>query len=411
MKKTIRDINIDNKKIIVRVDFNVPIIDGHITNDNRIISSIPTIKYLLSKNASIILISHLGRPNGKFVKNMSLKPVAKRLGEILNLPIKFIDKDCISNDSKKVANNLKSKEIFLLENLRFHTEEEGNDSFGNKDIIAMENFAKELSNMGNSFVQDAFGTAHRFNASTVNIVKYMDDAAIGFLVEKELKFLNMLLNNPKRPFLAVLGGAKVSDKIGVIKNLINKVDSIIIGGAMAYTFLKAKGINVGASIVENDKLSLALDILNEIKNKNISFMLPIDHIVINKADFRNNIFNNKKNTNDSSIPKDFLGVDIGNKSINIFKDAIKSASTIIWNGPVGMFEINSFSYGTMAIAKLIAIATKKGTVTIVGGGDSISAISTAGVRDKVTHVSTGGGASLKFLEGKKLPGLDIIPEL
>jgi phosphoglycerate kinase len=414
MKKTLTDIDVKEKKVLVRVDYNVPL-DANlkITNDKRIMETLPTIEYLLKKNASIILMSHLGRPKGKVISEMSLRPIATRLGEILDKPIKFVSGNCVSVESKKMAKNLKPGQIFLLENLRFHPEEEGKNAIGEKSKSSMDAFAKDLASMGEIFVQDAFGTVHRSHASTTNIVKYVKDAATGFLVRKELKFLGEILENPVRPFLSILGGAKVSDKINVIENLLGKVDSIIIGGAMAYTFLKAQGVNMGMSLVENDKLDLALNLLKKAKEKKVNFLLPVDHVIANKVDFA------KKNvgstivietTIDEAIRDDFMGVDIGIKSIEKFTEIIKSVKTIVWNGPLGIFEIDEFSKGTVEIAKMIADATDEGAISVVGGGDSISAVKKAGTDKRISHISTGGGASLEFLEGKDLPGITALPE-
>ncbi|MDR2436583.1 MAG: phosphoglycerate kinase [Endomicrobium sp.] len=414
MKKTLADIDVNGKKVLVRVDYNVPL-DANlkITNDKRIVATIPTIEYLLKKKVAIILMSHLGRPKGKVVPEMSLKPVAVSLSEVLGKPVKFVAGDCISTDSKKVAADLKSGEILLLENLRFHPEEEGKNASGEKDKAAMDTFAKELASMGEVFVQDAFGTVHRAHASTSGIVKYVKDAAAGFLVEKELKFLGEALEKPVRPFLAILGGAKVSDKISVIENLLSKVDSIIIGGAMAYTFLKAQGISTGISLIEDDKLDLALELLKKAKERKVNFLLPVDHVITNKVDFTNKSVPSDakvETTIDEAIHENFMGVDIGNKSIEKFAEVIKSAKTIVWNGPLGIFEINEFSKGTVAVAELVAEATDEGAISIVGGGDSVSAIKEASVDKRISHTSTGGGASLEFLEGKELPGLAALPD-
>jgi phosphoglycerate kinase len=409
MKKTLDDIDVNGKKVLVRVDYNVPL-DANlkITNDKRIVATIATIEYLLKKNAAIILMSHLGRPKGKVVPEMSLKPVAVRLGEILGRPVRFVGGDCISVESKKAVADLKPGEILLLENLRFHPEEEGKNTSGQKDKSAMDSFAKELASMGEIFVQDAFGTVHRAHASTAGIVKYVKDAAAGFLVDKELKFLGEALDKPVRPFLAILGGAKVSDKISVIENLLGKVDAVIIGGAMAYTFLKAQGVSTGISLVEDDKLDLALELLKKAKERKVDFLLPVDHVITNKIDFANKSVPcdaKVETTVDEAIHEDFMGVDIGSKSIEKFAETIKSAKTIIWNGPLGIFEIDEFSKGTVAVGEFVAEAADEGAISIVGGGDSVSAVKKAKVDKRISHISTGGGASLEFLEGKELPGL------
>ncbi|MDR0978236.1 MAG: phosphoglycerate kinase [Endomicrobium sp.] len=414
MKKVLTDICVNKKKVLVRVDYNVPLdADLKITNEKRIAATIPTIEYLLKEDAAVILMSHLGRPKGKVVPAMSLKPVADRLSDILGRHVKFVSGDCISNESRKAAADLKPGEILLLENLRFHPEEEGKNSAGEKDKAAMDVFAKELASMGEVFVQDAFGAVHRAHASTAGIVKYVKDAAAGLLVEKELKFLGEALENPVRPFIAVLGGAKVSDKINVIENLLEKVDAIIIGGAMAYTFLKAQGINTGISLVENDKLDLALELLKKAKERKVDFLLPVDHIITDKIDIADKSVPcdaKIETTIDEAVREDFMGVDIGAKSIEKFGEVIKTAGTIVWNGPLGIFEIDEFSKGTIAVAGLVAEATDRGCISVVGGGDSVSAVKKAGVDKRISHISTGGGASLEFLEGKELPGLAALPD-
>jgi phosphoglycerate kinase len=414
MKKTLKDIDLKNKKVLIRVDYNVPLDSNlKITNDKRISATIPTIEYLLKQNAAIILISHLGRPKGKVVPEMSLKPVSERLSELLNKPIKFVAGDCISAEAKQAAETLKPGEILLLENLRFHPEEEGKNASGEKDKNAMDAFAKELASMGEFFVQDAFGTVHRAHASTSGIVKYVKDAVAGFLLEKELKFLGEVLESPKNPFLAIIGGAKVSDKINVIENLLNKANAVIIGGAMAYTFLKSQGVDVGTSLVEDDKLDLATDLLKKAKERKVEFILPVDHKITDKVDFVNKQIpsgSQVKITVDEAIPKGFMGVDVGPESIKEFSEVIKTAKTIVWNGPLGIFEIDEFSKGTVEIAKLVAQATADGALSVVGGGDSVSAVKKAGVDKKISHISTGGGASLEFLEGKELPGIVALPD-
>ena len=414
MKKTLKDIDVQGKKVLVRVDYNVPLdANLNITNDKRIVATLPTIKYLLEQNAAIILMAHLGRPKGKVVESMSLKPVAPRLSELLGKPVKFVAGDAIGAEAKKAAADLKPGEILLLENLRFHPEEEGKNAAGEKDKAAMDAFAKQLASMGDVFVQDAFGTVHRAHASTAGIVKYVKDAAAGFLVEKELKFLGEALDKPVKPFVAILGGAKVSDKINVIENLLSKVDAIIIGGAMAYTFLKSQGISTGTSLVEDDKLDLAKELLKKAADKKVNFLLPVDHVVADKVDFENKAIPagaKVEVTPDAAIPAGFMGVDAGPKSIEKFGAVVKSAKTIVWNGPLGIFEIPEFAKGTVAIAKLAAEATDKGAISVVGGGDSVSAVKKAGVDNRITHISTGGGASLEFLEGKELPGIAALPD-
>ncbi|OGS17709.1 MAG: phosphoglycerate kinase [Elusimicrobia bacterium RIFOXYA2_FULL_50_26] len=403
MKKTIKDVPLKSKKVLVRVDYNVPLNDqGQITNDKRIAATLPTINYLLEQDCAVILMSHLGRPKGKAVPSMSLKPAAARLGELLKKEV-FMAPDCVGPEVKKMAANLKNGQLLLLENLRFHAEEEKNDAA----------FAAELASLGEVFVQDAFGTVHRAHASTAGIVNHMPLAACGFLVEKELKFLGETLNNPRHPFLAILGGAKVSDKIAVIDNLLTKVDSLIIGGAMAYTFLKAEGIETGKSLVEDDKLSVARDLLKKAQDKKISLLIPIDHIIVDKVDFAGKKVDSAasiKETEGAEIPDGFYGVDIGPMTIKRIAPVVMEARTIVWNGPLGVFEIDQFSKGTIEIANLVAQATEKGAVSVIGGGDSIAAAKKAGVDKKISHISTGGGASLEFLEGKPLPGIAALPD-
>ena len=390
-------------KVLVRVDYNVPLDENqNITNDKRIVASLPTIQHLLEQNAAIILMSHLGRPKGKVVPSMSMKPAAKRLGELLNKEVLFAP-DCIGPEVQKLAAELKSGQILLLENLRFHPEEEKND----------DGFALQLASLGESFVQDAFGTVHRAHASTVGIVKYVRNVGAGFLVEKELKFLGEALKDPKRPFLAILGGAKVSDKIEVIENLLNKVDSLIIGGAMAYTFLKAEGIETGNSLVEEDKVEVAKQLYKKAQEKKISMFIPIDHVIVDKIDFVNKKVAEGatiKETDEAEIPAGFIGVDVGPMTLQRIAPVVKEAKTIVWNGPLGVFEIEQFSKGTVELAKLVAQATEKGAISVVGGGDSVAAVKKAGVDKQITHISTGGGASLEFLEGKELPGIAVLPD-
>lgn len=413
MKKTIKDLQLTGKKVLVRVDYNVPLDSNlNITNDKRIVATMPTIQYLLEQKAAIILMAHLGRPKGKVVDTMSLKPVVKRLQELTGVTVKFAS-DCIGAEATKMASELKSGEILLLENLRFHSEEEGKNANGEKDKEAMLGFAKQLASLGDIFIQEAFGTVHRAHASTSGIVKYIKEAGAGFLVEKELKFLGDALNNPVKPFLAILGGAKVSDKINVIENLLNKVNAIIIGGAMAYTFLKAQGIQTGTSLVEDDKLDLAKELLKKAQDKGVKFLLPVDHVIADKIDFATKSIPSGavvKNTTSTAIEAGFMGVDVGEKTIAEFSDVVKNAKTIVWNGPLGIFEIDQFSKGTVEIAKLVAEATKNGAISVVGGGDSVSAVKKAGVDKQISHISTGGGASLEFLEGKELPGIAALPE-
>ncbi|MBR0490710.1 MAG: phosphoglycerate kinase [Clostridia bacterium] len=390
MKKTVKDIDLKGKKVLVRCDFNVPMDEEkNITDTTRIIAAIPTIKYLLENECAIILCSHLGRPKGEFKPEFSLKPVAKELSKILGKEV-AIAEDVIGEDAKTKAANLKSGELMLLENVRFHKEETDND----------EGFAKELASMAEVYVNDAFGAAHRAHASTAGVAKFLP-AVSGFLIEKELECLGDAINNPERPFVAILGGAKVSDKIGVIDSLLEKVDTLLIGGGMAYTFFKAQGYEVGNSICELDKLDLAKEAMAKAKAKGVNLVLPVD----TKVGKEYKPDTESKTVAWTEIPADWEGFDIGEKTIEIFTEEIKKAKTVIWNGPVGLFEFPQFSVGTNAIARLLATIDAK---TIIGGGDSAAAVKKAGLEDKMTHISTGGGASLEFLEGKKLPGIECL---
>lgn len=390
MKKTVKDIDLKGKKVLVRCDFNVPMDEEkNITDTTRIIAAIPTIKYLLENECAIILCSHLGRPKGEFKPEFSLKPVAKELSKILGKEV-AIAKDVIGEDAKTKAANLKSGELMLLENVRFHKEETDNDV----------GFAKELASMAEVYVNDAFGAAHRAHASTAGVAKFLP-AVSGFLIEKELECLGDAINNPERPFVAILGGAKVSDKIGVIDSLLEKVDTLLIGGGMAYTFFKAQGYEVGNSICELDKLDLAKEAMAKAKAKGVNLVLPVD----TKVGKEYKPDTESKTVAWTEIPADWEGFDIGEKTIEIFSEEIKKAKTVIWNGPVGLFEFPQFSVGTNAIARVLSTIDAK---TIIGGGDSAAAVKKAGLEDKMTHISTGGGASLEFLEGKKLPGIECL---
>ena len=393
MKKVgLKDTDVTNKKVLVRVDFNVPLNDKlEITDDKRIISALPTIKYLLENNAAIILLSHLGRPKGKVVPEMSLRPVAIKLTQLLNINVKMIN-DCIGDEVKSKVKKMKVGDVILLENTRFHPGEKKNDP----------EFSKQLANLGDLFIDDAFGTAHRAHASNVGIATYLP-SAVGFLIEKEIKYLEELLSNPERPFTAILGGVKVSGKIELINNLLDKADNILIGGAMMFTFLKAKDLSVGKSLVENDKLDLAKDLLIRVNTKVVQFLLPVDTVIAKE------IKNDTKfmAVPVSEIPEEWIGLDIGTKTVKLFKKIISNSKTIIWNGPMGMFEIENFAAGTRGIAD--ALANCSG-ITIIGGGDSASAIEKFELSDKITHISTGGGASLEFLAGKELPGIAVIPD-
>lgn len=391
-KKTIKDIELKNKKVLVRCDFNVPMDpEKNITDNTRIVAAIPTIKYLLENNCAIILCSHLGRPKGEVKPEFSLKPVAKELSKLLDQEI-IMANDVIGEDAKEKAKNLQQGQIMLLENVRFHKEETDNDA----------EFSKQLASMAEIYVNDAFGAAHRAHASTTGIAEYLP-AVSGFLIEKELKFLGNALNNPERPFVAIMGGAKVSDKIGVIDSLIEKVDTLIIGGGMAYTFFKAQGYEVGNSICENDKLDLAKQAMKKAEEKGVKLMLPIDTKI--GKEFKPDT--ESKTVSWKEIPEGWEGFDIGEESIKRFEEEIRKAKTVVWNGPLGLFEFDQFAIGTNSIAKVLS---EIDATTIIGGGDSAAAVRKAGLEDKMTHISTGGGASLEFLEGKKLPGIECLME-
>lgn len=391
-KKTVKDIDLKDKKVLVRCDFNVPMDENkNITDNRRIVSALPTIKYLLEQNCKVVLCSHLGRPKGEFKPEYSLKPVAQELSKLLGKEV-IMANDVIGNDAKEKAQNLKNGEILLLENVRFHREETDNEP----------NFAKELASFGEIFVNDAFGTAHRAHASTEGVTKYLP-AVSGFLIEKELKFLGNALENPERPLVSILGGSKVSDKIGVIDSLLQKVDVLLIGGGMAYTFYKALGHKVGNSICEDDKIDLAKELMETAKAKNVKMLLPIDNKLGKE-------FSNDTETmivDRESIPDGWEGLDIGPKTIKLYSEELKKAKTIIWNGTVGVAEFDLFATGTNELAKVIS---ETDAITIIGGGDTAAAVQKAGVADKMTHVSTGGGASLEFLEGKKLPGIEALQD-
>ncbi|OGF01571.1 MAG: phosphoglycerate kinase [Candidatus Edwardsbacteria bacterium RIFOXYD12_FULL_50_11] len=397
MKKlNIRDLDLKGKRVLVRVDFNVPQDKktGAIKDDSRVVGALPTINYLIEHGAKVILMSHLGRPDGQVNVQFTLKPVAEKLSELLKKPIKFAS-DCIGLEPLKISQELKAGEVLLLENLRFHAEEEKNDPA----------FAKQLAELGEIYVNDAFGTAHRAHASTEGVTKYFKQNAAGFLMEKEIDYLSAVLESPEHPFVAILGGAKVSDKIAVIENLLNKADAVLIGGAMAYTFLLAQGKEVGSSLVEKDKLNMAKDILQ--KSQKIRFLLPIDHIAAEKKEGQPDkkgkptfTFVNPKEV--AEIPRGLAGVDIGPRTIIEYNKAISGARTIVWNGPMGIFETPEYAKGTFEVAKAVAAS---GAKSIIGGGDSASAVHLSGVAEKISHISTGGGASLEFLEGKVLPGV------
>lgn len=386
-KKTIRDIQVNGKRVLVRVDFNVPMDGDRITDENRILGALPTIRYLLDHHAKVVLCSHMGRPKGEVNPKYSLAPVARRLSELLHQEVKMA-KDVIGEDADRVVASLKEGEVCLLENLRFHKEEEKNE----------ENFTRKLASYGEIYVNDAFGTAHRAHASTEGVTHYLPVAVSGFLIEKELKFLGDAVNSPVRPFVAILGGAKVSDKINVIKNLLEKVDVLIIGGGMSYTFTKALGGTVGSSLLEEDKIPLALELLETAKKKGVRLLLPVDTVIADS--FSNDA--NSKVVKAGAIPEGWEGLDIGPETRKLFAEEIKNAKTVVWNGPMGVFEFPNFAEGTKAVAK--AMAESEAT-TIVGGGDSAAAVEQMGFADRISHISTGGGASLEFLEGIELPGV------
>ena len=390
-KKTIEDIDVNGKKVLVRVDFNVPLTeDGQVSDDKRIVAALPTIQYLLDHNAKVILCSHLGRPKGKVDPKYSLAPVGARLAELLPNTRIWMATDVIGESAKSAIADMKDGEIVLLENVRYHAEEEKNDPA----------FAKELASLAEIYVSDAFGTVHRAHASTAGVASYLP-AVAGFLIGKELGVMGKALDDPERPFVAILGGAKVADKIGVITNLLEKCDSLIVGGGMAYTFFKAKGYEIGDSLLDADSIELAKDIMAKAEKKGVNFLLPIDTVVADKFDAEANY----KTVDSDKIPAGWMGMDIGEKTVALFKKTIVDAKTVVWNGPMGVFEFPNFAKGTAAVAE--ACAECKGT-TIIGGGDSASAVKKLGYAAKMTHISTGGGASLEFLEGKTLPGVAVL---
>ena len=386
-KKSIEDIAVAGKKVLVRCDFNVPQDEnGNITSDKRIVASLPTIQYLIDQGAKVILCSHLGRPKGEINPKFTLAPVAKRLSELLKVPVKMA-KDVIGPDAKALAAGLQNGEVMLLENVRFHKEEEKNDPA----------FAKELASLAEIYVNDAFGTSHRAHASTAGVADYLP-AVCGYLIQKEISIMGGALENPKRPFVAILGGAKVSDKIGVINNLLEKVDTLIIGGGMAYTFVKALGGDIGSSLCETDKLDYAKEMIEKAKAKGVNFLIPTDTVIGDKfaADAATDTVAAGK------IPEGWMGLDIGPDTVKAFAGAVKNAGTVIWNGPMGVFEFEKFAEGTKAVAAAIA---ESGAISIIGGGDSASAVKKLGFEKQMTHISTGGGASLELLEGLELPGI------
>lgn len=390
-KLSIDKVELNNKIVLVRVDFNVPQDENlNITDDNRIVASLPTIKKIVSSNGKAILMSHFGRPKGKVNPKYSLKPCAQRLSELLGKEVKLAP-DCIGEAVKAMVNSMKAGDVLLLENVRFHEEEEKND----------ENFSKELASLGDVYINDAFGSAHRAHASTEGVTKFIKTCAAGYLMQKELDYLGNALTHPKRPYCAVLGGAKISGKIDVIMNLFDKVDTLIIGGGMAFTFFKAQGKEIGKSLLEADKVELAKEVLQKASASKVKFLLPIDVVAANEFSNESPAFT----VNVDNIPSDKMGLDIGSASVKLFTEELLKSKTIVWNGPMGVFEMDNFAKGTFAIASTLAEATKNGAITVIGGGDSAAAISKAGLENEVSHVSTGGGASLEFLEGKVLPGV------
>ena len=410
-KLTIRDIELKGKRVLMRVDFNCPIENGKVTDDTRVRAALPTIKYILDHGASVVLMSHLGRPKGgKFEQEFSLKPVAARLSDLIRRPVQFAP-DCVGPDVEAMAAQLRPEQhILLLENLRFHKEEEGKvklpETATDDEKKAakaemkkkQEEFAKKLAALGDLYVNDAFGAAHRAHGSISVVAKFFETRAAGFLLEKEITYLGKAVANPDRPFVAILGGAKVSDKVNVITNLLTKVDALIVGGAMAYTFYRAKGIPTGKSLVEEDKVPLAKEILEKAKEAKVKFLLPVDHVIADKFDAAAAT----KVVPEGGILDGWLALDIGPKSIELFSAEVARARTVVWNGPMGCFEMAPFAAGTMGVAE--AVANGK-CISIIGGGDSVAAINKSGLADKITHISTGGGASLEFLEGKELPGV------
>lgn len=391
-KKTVNDIDVKGKRVLVRCDFNVPVIDGKITDDNRITAALPTIKKLVSDGGKVILCSHMGKPKGEVKKELSLAPVAKRLSELLGKEVIFAaDDNVVGENAKKAVSEMKDGDVILLENTRFRKEETKNE----------DNFSEELASLADIFVNDAFGTSHRAHCSTVGVTKYIPVSAVGYLMEKEIEYLGNAVNNPVRPFAAILGGAKVADKINVINNLLEKVDILIIGGGMAYTFIKAQGYSVGNSLLDAERIDYAKEMMAKAKEKGVKLLLPVDTVIV--KEFKNDT--EFKTVPVSEIPDGWEGVDIGEKTRELFADALKDAKTVVWNGPMGVFEFENFAKGTNAVAKALADLD---ATTIIGGGDSAAAVNQLGYGDKMSHISTGGGASLEFLEGKALPGVEAV---
>lgn len=395
-KKSLRSLSLEGKRVFVRVDYNVPFnkTTGEVSDDARIRASLPTVNYLREQKAKVILAAHLGRPKGQVNPKYSLKPVVAALSKLINAPVAFAE-DCVGPKAQEAVAKLKPGDVLLLENLRFHPEEEANDAA----------FAKQLASLADAFVQDAFGAVHRAHASTAALASLLPSAA-GLLLEKELQFLGTVKGNPTRPYVALLGGAKVSDKIGVVEAFVGQVDTLFIGGAMAYTFLRAQGVSTGDSLVEADQVEFCKGVLAKAKARNVSVVLPLDHVIVQDIEKPEAA----KTTADAHIPAGWKGVDVGPKTIEAIKPALASAKTIFWNGPAGIFEVAAYAKGTMEIAKAVAAASSKGATSVVGGGDSVAAVAKAGISDKITFISTGGGASMEFLEGKDLPGVKALPE-
>ena len=392
-KLSIRDLDMKGKRVFIRVDFNVPLDGNRVTDDTRIRETLPTLRLAIERGARLVLASHLGRPKGKVDPKYSMAPVAAKLGEMLGKSVAFAS-DCVGAEAESKSKALRDGDVLLLENVRYHPQEEANDP----------DFSKQLSALCDEmFVCDAFGSAHRAHASVVGITKFVRQAAAGLLMEKELTYLGKAISNPERPFVAVLGGAKVSDKIEVVQNLMKIANAMLIGGAMAYTFLKSQGQPVGKSLVENDKLDLARSLLNQARSKGFRLLLPVDHVLAESVDSTAT-----KTTDIASTPDGWMGLDVGPKTVAQFSQEISKARTIVWNGPLGMFEKPAFAQGTLGVAKAVAAATKAGATSIIGGGDSVAAVEQAGVADQISHISTGGGASLEFLAGEKLPGVEAL---
>jgi phosphoglycerate kinase len=389
-KLSIRDLDLTGKRVFIRVDFNVPLADGRVTDDTRIRETLPTLRFAIERGARLVLASHLGRPKGKPDPKCSLAPVAAKLAELLGKPVDFAA-NCIGTEAEAKSHALSNGGVLLLENVRFHPEEEKNEDAFSRQLAAL---------CDGLFVCDAFGSAHRAHASVVGIAHHIHQAAAGLLMERELEYLGRALTSPERPLVAILGGAKVSDKIGVVQNLMRIADAMVIGGAMAYTFLKSEGIAVGRSLVEDDKLDLARDFLRQVSARKFPFLLPVDHVVATSPDAPQTQTLDIRNT-----PAEMMGLDIGPKTVELFRDALRGARTILWNGPLGMFEKPAFAAGTLGVTKAVAEATRAGAISIVGGGDSVAAVHQAGVSADISHISTGGGASLEFLAGRTLPGV------